>query len=125
MAMCPAWCWLARSVFGGMILLNLLVAGGAVARDSAFPPEGATVVVLVGIPAELRTSFVAGTARRKGLTLVLARRMGHVYPRALQLVARGLVDVRSVVTHRFPLAEIGAAFAAASQRTVLKVVIEP
>ena len=68
---------------------------------------------------------MAGTARRKGLTLVLARRMGHVYPRAIQLVTSGAVDVRSLVTHRFPLAEIGAAFDAASRRTGLKVIVEP
>lgn len=82
-------------------------------------------VVLAGIPRESRTSFLAGTARRKGLTLVLARRMGHVYPRAIQLVAGGHVDVRSLVTHRFPLAEIGAAFEAAVKRVGHKVVIEP
>ena len=82
-------------------------------------------VVLAGIPSEARTSFVAGTARRKGLTLVLARRMKHAYPRAIHLVESGQVDVRSGVTHRFPLAAAGAAFAAASAREGLKVVVEP
>jgi L-iditol 2-dehydrogenase len=33
-------------------------------------------VVLAGIPGDDRTSFPAGAARRKGLTLVLVRRMG-------------------------------------------------
>jgi L-iditol 2-dehydrogenase len=82
-------------------------------------------VVLVGIPSTKRTSFVAGTARRKGLTLAMARRMGHVYPRAVRLVASGQVDVRSIVTHRFPLAEAGAAFDAAERRIGLKVIVEP
>jgi L-iditol 2-dehydrogenase len=115
-----------RDAAGAGLDVALETAGENAAVDAAVDAvrPGARVV-LVGIPAELRTSFVAATARRKGLTLVLARRMGHVYPRALQLVARGLVDVRSVVTHRFPLDQIGAAFEAASQRTGLKVVIEP
>jgi L-iditol 2-dehydrogenase len=82
-------------------------------------------IVLAGIPSDTRTSFAAGTARRKGLTLVLARRMGHVYPRAIQLVAGGHVDVRSLVTHRFPLAQIGPAFDAAVKRVGHKVIIEP
>jgi L-iditol 2-dehydrogenase len=82
-------------------------------------------VVLVGIPADARTSFVAGTARRKGLTIVLSRRMGHVYPRAIRLAASGQVDVRSLVTHRFPLAEVAAAFDAAVRRVGHKVLVEP
>jgi len=82
-------------------------------------------VVLVGIPSAERTSFVAGTARRKGLSLVMARRMGHVYPRAVRLVASGQVDVRSVVTHRFPLSEVPAAFEAATRRIGHKVIVEP
>jgi len=81
-------------------------------------------VVLVGIPSDARTSFPAGTARRKGLSLVLARRMGHVYPRAIALVASGRVDVRSLVSHRFPLAEVRPAFEAADRRVGLKVVVE-
>jgi L-iditol 2-dehydrogenase len=82
-------------------------------------------VVLTGIPAEDRTSFRAAPARRKGLTLALSRRMKHTYPRAIDLAVRGLVDLRSLVTHRFPLAEAGAAFASAASREGLKVIVEP
>jgi L-iditol 2-dehydrogenase len=82
-------------------------------------------LLLVGIPAEERTSFLASEARRKGLTFVLVRRMKHTYPRAIQLVERGLVDVRSMVTHRFPLAETPQAFGVAARREGLKVVVQP
>jgi L-iditol 2-dehydrogenase len=104
----------------------LETAGEQAAVDAAVEAvrPGARVV-LVGIPVDARTSFVAGSARRKGLTLVLARRMGDVYARAVQLVASGRVDVRSLVTHRFPLAEIRAAFDVAVQRAGLKVIVEP
>jgi L-iditol 2-dehydrogenase len=82
-------------------------------------------VVLVGIPSDDWTGFTASTARRKGLTIKLTRRMKLTYPRAIQLAERGLVDVRSLVTHRFPLAQAGAAFATAQRREGLKVIIEP
>jgi L-iditol 2-dehydrogenase len=116
-----------RDAAGGAGLdVALETAGENAAVDAAVEAvrPGARVV-LVGIPADARTSFVAGTARRKGLTLVLARRMGHVYTRAIQLVTSDRVDVRSLVTHRFALGEIGAAFDAASRRTGLKVLVEP
>lgn len=110
----------------GGLDVALETAGEQAAVDAAVEAvrPGARVV-LVGIPVEARTSFVAGSARRKGLTLVLARRMGDVYARAVQLVASGRVDVRSLVTHRFPLAEIRAAFDVAVARTGLKVIVEP
>ena len=82
-------------------------------------------VVLAGIPAEERTSFVAATARRKGLTLVLARRMKHTYPRAIRLVESGQVDLGSTVTHRFPLEHGAASFAVALRRDGLKVLVQP
>lgn len=82
-------------------------------------------VVLVGIPEDDRTSFTASVARRKGLTIKLSRRMKHTYPRAIALVEAGLIDVRSLVTHRFPLARISEAFALAQRREGLKVIIEP
>lgn len=82
-------------------------------------------VVLVGIPSDDRTSFGAGLARRKGLTIVMARRMNAVYPRAIRLVDRGLVDVDWLTTDRYPLDRVGEAFAAASARTGLKVMVQP
>jgi L-iditol 2-dehydrogenase len=82
-------------------------------------------VVLIGIPAEDRTAFTASTARRKGLTIKLTRRMKRVYPRAIRLVESGMVDVRPLVTHRFPLTEFDKAFSTAQRREGLKVIIEP
>ena len=82
-------------------------------------------LVLVGIPADDRTAFSASVARRKGLTIKLSRRMKHTYPRAIRLVESGAVDVRSLVTHRFPLAEFDRAFDVARRREGLKVIVEP
>lgn len=80
-------------------------------------------VILVGIPADDRTSFTASQARRKGLTLKLVRRMKLTYPRAIQLVESGKIDVRSLVTHTFPLDRATEAFALAARREGLKVII--
>lgn len=82
-------------------------------------------VVLAGIPAGDRTSFPASPARRKGLTLALCRRMKHTYPRAIDLAGRRLVDLGSLVSHRFPLSEAAAAFRTAAAREGLKVMVEP
>jgi L-iditol 2-dehydrogenase len=82
-------------------------------------------VVLGGIPSTESSAFPAGLARRKGLTIAMVRRMKEVYPRATALVVAGLVDVRGLVSHRFPLTEIDDAFATALARTGLKVVVEP
>ncbi len=82
-------------------------------------------VVLAGIPGDDRTTFRASLARRKGLTLVLVRRMGDVYPRAIRLVWQGRVDVASLVTASYPLEHVDAAFRAAVSRAGLKVIIEP
>ena len=82
-------------------------------------------VVLVGIPGDDRTAFSASVARRKGLTLKVSRRMKHTYPRAVRLVVEGLVDVRSLVTHRFPLEKTLEALGVAGRREGLKVIVEP
>jgi L-iditol 2-dehydrogenase len=102
------------------------VAGDEEAVEVAFTavvPAGK--VVLVGIPADDRTSFQASVARRKGLTIKLVRRMKNTYPRAMVLVESGVIDVRSLVTHRFPLEKTSEAFAVAQRCEGLKVVIEP
>jgi L-iditol 2-dehydrogenase len=82
-------------------------------------------VVLVGIPGDDVITFGASLARRKGLTIAMVRRMNEVYPRAISLAERGVVDLGSVVTSRTGLGEIPAAFGAAARRTGLKAIIEP
>jgi L-iditol 2-dehydrogenase len=100
-------------------------AGKQEAVDDAFAavlPGGK--VILAGIPDDDKASFSASIARRKGLTIKLVRRMKHTYPRAIELVSKGLVDVRSLVTHRFSLDQAVRAFRVATQREGLKVIIE-
>jgi len=55
----------------------------------------------------------------------MVRRMKEVYPRSTALVERGLVDVRSVVTHTFGLGDVAAAFGTAVAREGLKVIVDP
>ena len=100
-------------------------AGVQAAVDDAFAavrPGGK--VIIAGIPDDDRTFFSASVARRKGLTIKLVRRMKHTYPRAIELVSKGLVDVRSLVTHRFPLEQASEAFRVAERREGLKIIIE-
>jgi L-iditol 2-dehydrogenase len=82
-------------------------------------------VVLVGIPGNDRLSLDHSAARRKELTLLFSRRMKHTYPGAIRLVREGRVDLRSIITHRFPLAALPAAFAlnAAYGDGVVKVIV--
>ena len=100
-------------------------AGAQDAVDTCFDAVASGgKVVLAGIPNDDRTSFSASTARRKGLTIKLVRRMKHTYPRAIELVSKGLVDVRSLVTHRFSLEDAQEAFRVAERREGLKIIIE-
>ncbi|HXZ43817.1 MAG TPA: alcohol dehydrogenase catalytic domain-containing protein, partial [archaeon] len=73
-------------------------------------------VVIIGIPSDDRIAFTASVARRKDLLIRVAHRMKHTYPRAIRLVESGRVDLRSLATHRFPLAEVARAFAVAERR---------
>ena len=80
-------------------------------------------VILTGIPDDDQTSFTASVARRKGVTIKLVRRMKHTYPRAIEFVSKGLVDVRSLVTHRYSFEQADDAFHTAQRREGLKVII--
>jgi L-iditol 2-dehydrogenase len=83
-------------------------------------------VVLVGIPGDDRLAMKHSTARRKGLTIRLSRRMKHIHRRAIDLILDGRVDLSPLVSHRFPLAHAAEAFRlnAAYEDGVVKVVID-
>jgi L-iditol 2-dehydrogenase len=83
-------------------------------------------VVLVGIPSDERTSFNASSARRKGLTISMCRRMlpGDLV-HAADLAAAGAVNLGPLISHRFPIADGAEAFATLAARRGLKVIVEP
>jgi L-iditol 2-dehydrogenase len=91
---------------------EMLVAGGR--------------LIVVGIADDDQLSLKQSAPRRKGLSILFVRRMKHTYPRAIRLVQAGVVDLSSLVSHRFPLARAGEAFAlnAAYGSGVVKVVVE-
>ena len=73
-------------------------------------------VVLVGIPDGDQFTLSASQIRRKGLTIKLSRRMGHVYPRAIQLVAQNRIDIKAIATHHFTLEHAAEAFELQAER---------
>lgn len=83
-------------------------------------------MVIVGISESDELTLKHSTVRRKGLTIRLARRMKHTYPRAIRLAQSGAVALSSLVSHRFPLEQTPAAFAmnTAYQDRVVKVIID-
>jgi L-iditol 2-dehydrogenase len=83
-------------------------------------------LVIVGISEDDRLIFKHSTVRRKGLTIRMARRMKHTYPRSIRLVESGVVDMKPMISHRFPLERTPEAFAlnVAYDDEVVKVVIE-
>ncbi|WP_245923478.1 zinc-dependent alcohol dehydrogenase [Paractinoplanes atraurantiacus] len=106
------------------VVFEVSGSDGAVEASLRLARPGARVV-LVGIPDGDRTTFSAALARRKGLTLVMVRRMGEVYPRAIDLAERGLVSLKPLVSHTFPLGDVENAMSTASSRTGVKVVVHP
>jgi L-iditol 2-dehydrogenase len=109
---------------GEGIDIALEIAGGDDAVATAIEvvrPGGR--VVLAGIPDDDRTSFSASAARRKGLTLVMVRRMKDVYPRAIAKSPE--IEMSSLITARYALAEAATAFEDAVRRVGLKVLLVP
>jgi L-iditol 2-dehydrogenase len=120
----------AGDVMRGLTGAGVDVAFEAAGNDAGVGLAMASVrpggrVVLAGIPGDDTIRFGASLARRKGLTIAMVRRMNEVYPRAISLAERGVVDLGSVVTSRAGLGEIREAFGDAARRTGLKVIIEP
>ena len=104
------------------------------ATNSPEGPEHAALVAriggrvtLVGIPTGDQITLSAANLRRKGLTIKLSRRMGHVYPRAIELVTQGRVNLAPIASHAYPLERAGGAFEFASRTPpgFLKAIIQP
>jgi L-iditol 2-dehydrogenase len=83
-------------------------------------------VVLVGIPAGDDTTFPASVARRKGLTILLSRRMAPgALERAVELTASGGVRPGRIISARHPLEDVAQAFGALVEQGDLKILVEP
>jgi L-iditol 2-dehydrogenase len=96
-------------------------------RDAVAASRIGGRIVLVGIPDGDLYQLSAADARRRALKIKFARRMGEVYPRAIELVKSGKVDVASMVSHRIGLDETPAAFQALAENApgYIKVLIYP
>jgi L-iditol 2-dehydrogenase len=84
-------------------------------------------VVLVGIPPADRMDIRFSDARRKELLLINVRRQNENYPEAISLVVSGKVNVKPILTHRFPLQKISRAYELMDTRAegAIRVGIEP
>jgi len=67
-------------------------------------------LLIVGIPSEERVSFDINLLRRKELRIENVRRQNQCLAPAIEMAARGAVDLDPLATHHFPLAEAQAAF---------------
>ena len=87
----------------------------------------AGTVVIEGIPAATTITLDIRTARRKELLIQFCRRCPETPARALKLIHGRKLDVKSLVTHHFPIGRIGEAFSVvyAHADNAVKVVINP
>jgi 2-desacetyl-2-hydroxyethyl bacteriochlorophyllide A dehydrogenase len=79
-------------------------------------------VVLTGLPHDPTPVAFFSVVRRE-VTITGSMIYQDEFPRALDLVATGRVKAAPLVTHRFPLADIDAAFAAHRDPASIKVVV--
>jgi len=69
------------------------------------------VVTLVGISSEPAVPLNVNYIVRRGIQVRSSFRYAHQHPVALALAASGKVDLRTPITHRFPIAQVTSAFA--------------
>lgn len=74
-------------------------------------------VIIVGIPEEDHYCFGASASRRRELTIQLVRRCKNTGAKSVELVEKGLIDVKSFATHAFPFDKAEDAFKLAMEKT--------
>ncbi|MBN1401560.1 MAG: alcohol dehydrogenase catalytic domain-containing protein [Anaerolineae bacterium] len=124
--------WAGHAWKGHGVDVAIEVAGTLAAQEEAarVVKRGGTVV-LVGIPAEDQVVLPHHVARRKGLTIKMARRMKHTYPRAIELASHigqsAYIDLKPFITHHFSLEEAAQAFPLVQNYSdrVLKAAVHP
>ena len=111
---------------GADVVFEAAWAEESVAQAAEMARPGGRVV-LVGIPSADILTMKHSTARRKGLTILMSRRMKHTYPRAIRLALGGAFELEALISRRYPLAATAAAFAsyAAWEPGVQKLLVEP
>ncbi len=82
-------------------------------------------LALVGIASDDKLTLQHSVARRKGLTIIMSRRMKHTYPRAINLASSGKVKLEELVSHRYELSQTAQAYAsnAAYEPGINKVIL--
>jgi len=115
----------AARVFSGREGVDLVIetAGTGVAVEQALElthPGGR--VVLTGLPHEASTVNFFRVVRRE-LRIIGSMIYQQEFPEAIRLLSAGTVAVDRLVTHRFPLARIGEAFAAHRSPEAIKVTV--
>jgi L-iditol 2-dehydrogenase len=100
--------------------------GVDIAFEVAGPPEAlqqcldavrpAGEVVVIGIPSEDEYRVPASLLRRKEITIHMVRRQNENYPEAIELVSASQVNLRPLLTHRFPMDRAREAFDLAERK---------
>ena len=123
----PAWVREMNAGRGADVVIVCTGAQAAFRQSLACVDRGGTVLFFaVGKPGEaLAVDF--NPFWRNSVTLATSYGAAPLDNRqALDLLAHGAVQVTDMITHRFPLDEIGAAFRTAAQPgACLKVLLEP
>ena len=81
----------------------------AISQGVRLLKPGGTLMI-VGIPEVDEISLPIHELRRKEITIVNVRRQVHCTQKAVDFIASRRVQMDDMVTHRFPLEEVGAAF---------------
>ena len=67
-------------------------------------------LMIIGIPKQNRWSFSVDKLRHKEITIINVRRQNDCVGKVLDLIVKGDINARTLITHRFPFSETQKAF---------------